>query len=95
MPADIVIVGAATAKGQDYIQALLERPGDATSTSYELHLAQTHASSVELALSKIEIIHHMFEACLGQNLDHKKLQRRFDKNMDTMRMIDAIYSQKN
>ena len=29
MPADIVIVGAATAKGQDYIQALLEKPGDA------------------------------------------------------------------
>ncbi len=65
-----------------------------TPTSYELHQAQTLTKRVEMTLSKLEIIQQMFEASLGKNVHREYLREQFAKNIDTMRMIDVIYSQK-
>ncbi|MBS0654361.1 MAG: Gfo/Idh/MocA family oxidoreductase [Verrucomicrobia bacterium] len=62
-----------------------------TQTSYELYLDQSLDKRVEMALSKTNIIQRMFDVAL---VDRKELQKQFDRNIDTMRMIDVIYSQK-
>lgn len=66
-----------------------------TPSCYELYRDQTLSTRVELALSKTAIIQQMFDVCLGQSHDRERMQKQFDKNLGTMRMIDVIYSQKN
>lgn len=63
-----------------------------TPTSYELFVGQERVKKVDLAASKNELIQKMFERCLGQKNDRAMLQREFQANLQTMRLIDAIYS---
>lgn len=64
-----------------------------TPTVYDLFIGNEQVKHTACALSKIEIIHKMFDACLKEQ-DVTRLQMQFHRNIDTMRMIDTIYSQK-
>lgn len=66
-----------------------------TPTSYELILDDVQNKKIEKTLTKTDVIHRMFEVALASNKDSEKMQKQFDKNIDTMRMIDTIYTQKN
>lgn len=66
-----------------------------TPTSYELILGEVQSKKVAMSLTKTEVIHRMFEVALASDKDGEKMQKQFDKNIDTMRMIDTIYDQKN
>ena len=62
-----------------------------TPGSYTLDLADVRVEQ-KAAFSKLAIIQQMFDVCLFP--DEDLLKRQFVKNMDTMRMIEAIYQQK-
>lgn len=63
-----------------------------TPTAYELYIGNDCVKKVEMSLSKTEIIQKMFDASFALTADQS--QKQFDRNMDTMRLIDAVYSQK-
>jgi predicted dehydrogenase len=66
-----------------------------TPTTYDLFVDGEHVKQKICTLSKIEIIHKMFDTCLKEQEDASYLQKQFDRNVGTMRLINSIYLQKN
>jgi len=65
-----------------------------TPTTYQLWVDGCLLKQVEKSFSKTEIIQKMFDVCLAKREDTAMLERQFQRNIQTLAIIDKAYEQK-
>jgi predicted dehydrogenase len=62
--------------------------------SYELFIDDTQVKKLDCSLNKIEVIQRLLDVALRLKKEPSPLQKQFETNLETMRLIDAIYAMK-
>jgi len=65
-----------------------------TPTTYDILVGSETVKHVENSLTKIQVIQKMFDVCLTQQPDSVMLEKQFDRNIQTLSIIDKAYKQK-
>lgn len=65
-----------------------------TPSRYELYRGDKCIKEIDLPLSKQQLIQKMFDLCFRDDLTEANMAMQFQRHLQTMQIIDTIYSQK-